>query len=194
MKRNLLACLTAGLILQLFVFAFPHQIFAQAALPQIALSVSEASPGATIEVEGGRFDPDAIVSFYLFHSGGQVQLGGVLADDHGEFLSSVFLPLSLEPGSYEFHAIDENNRVTAAPLAIIADVSGQAQDGQRAEDDLLLAPMPTYTSPTLAAPTAAMPASPVSAQPRSSIPWALVAAGAAGAALVVGLSVRKRRR
>ena len=66
--------------------------------PQIALRVAQASPGATIEVEGGRFEPDIMVKFVLFQNGTQHQLGTILADDHGEFLIPVFLPVELEPG------------------------------------------------------------------------------------------------
>jgi hypothetical protein len=112
--------------------------------PQIALSVSQASAGATIEVEGRRFEPDIMVTLALFQNGTQIELGTLLADDHGEFTAPVLLPLDLQPGQYEFHAIDEKRRRAIATLKILPDNSGQQDNNVREDSDSLLAPMPTF--------------------------------------------------
>jgi hypothetical protein len=112
--------------------------------PQVVLRVARASPGATIEVEGGRFEPDILVRFTLIQSVTQTPLGSVFADDHGEFTTSVFLPLELQSGQYEFQALDEKNRRAVAPLTIVPEAIEEEGNGQRENEDPLLAPMPTF--------------------------------------------------
>lgn len=126
-------------------------VAAEGETPQIALSVYQASPGATIEITGGRFEPDIQVTLLLLQNGTQIPLGTVLCDDHGEFTVPVLLPLNLQVGQYEFQAVDEKNRMAAAPLAIIADENGG--EDLRQDEDGLLQPMPTLM-PVVATPLA----------------------------------------
>jgi hypothetical protein len=135
----------------MLVFAPSSPVFA-AALPQIALSVSQASPGATIEVMGGRFPEDAVVKFMLHSPQNEIPLGTITADDHGEFSVAVLIPSDVKLGDYEFQAIDEQNQMAIAPVSIIADTSGQDGSDQREDSDGLLAPMPTIAPGTASTP------------------------------------------
>jgi hypothetical protein len=144
MKRALPNHLFACFVALIFVLGARSSALAESGdTPQISLSVSKASPGATIEVEGGRFVPDALVRFVLFQSGPQIQLGTILADDHGEFTTAILLTLGLQPGQYEIHAIDERNHIAIELLTIVPDQNEQEGNVQREDSDPLLAPMPT---------------------------------------------------
>jgi hypothetical protein len=193
MKRYILACLLTSFILLSTGFIKLTPAFAYAALPQIALSVSKASPGATIEVMGGRFPEDSVVQFVMQNSGYQLSIGTVTADDHGEFSVAIWLPLDMQYGEYEFQAIDEKNQMAKAPIAIIADPSGQETGGQRDDSDALLAPMPASAA-NLPTPGLA-PASSSQSQPpeSSSIPLMWIAAGI-GLILFLGLMVAGKRK
>ena len=160
--------------------------------PQIALSVVQASPGATIEVSGGRFQPDIFVTIVIAQNGTQTELGKIIADDHGEFTTTILLPMNLQIGPAEFRGIDEKNRVAVAPLTVIADESGQDQNGQRSEEDPLLAPMPSVLNSV----STAVPPTPVSSKNQSVgssfnfLPW--MAAGIGIVALFL-LALRFKR-
>src|SRR6185436_8620660 len=100
-----------------------------------------ASPGATIEVMGGRFPEDAVVKFILHNSQNEISLGTVTADDHGEFSVAVLMPLDMQLGEYEFQAIDEQKQMAKAPLSIVSDPGAQEGSDQREASDALLSPM-----------------------------------------------------
>lgn len=134
-----------GIVTFIFVFAISSPVLAEEGeTPQLVLSVLEASPGATIEVTGGHFEPDVLVTFILFRNGTQIQLGTVFADYHGDFTAAVLLPLDLQLGRSEFRAVDEKGHGAIAALTIVPDPSGLEGGEAREEEDPLLAPMPTY--------------------------------------------------
>jgi hypothetical protein len=183
------------LFLAILVMAFPVTSMALGEggeTPQIALSVAQASPGATIEIAGGRFEPDIGVKFILVQNGTEIELGTILCDDHGEFNTAVLLPDDLQVGDYEVRGMDEKNRIATAPLIIVSDGSGQEQEGQRSEEDLLLAPMPTVAAgaptPQLASdtPTENLP------KEQRSVPYAWIIAGIG--IVVVSILVLKFKR
>src|SRR5689334_24731225 len=89
MSRIIPARLATGIVFLWLVLALPLPVFASQAPVQIKLSVSQASPGATIEVMGGRFPEDAVVKFIMHNPQNEISLGTVTADDHGEFSVSV---------------------------------------------------------------------------------------------------------
>ena len=179
------------------VFASPLRLFASGGIPQVALNVSQASPGATIEVTGGRFEPDAVVTFVLAQAEKQIQLGTVIADDHGEFTAPILLPFDLAYGQYEFQAIDEQHRITKADLTVSPD-SGDVEDSeQRGEDEPLLAPMPAQVTPTGHTNTA-LTADTTASRPATEIEPPIPIALLFGSALVIvilvaGLFVFSRR-
>jgi hypothetical protein len=152
MSRIFPARCQTGILFLWLVLALPLPVFASQAPVQIKLSVSQASPGATIEVAGGRFPEDAMVKFVMQNSENQISLGTVLADDHGEFSVPVLIPLDLPYGEYEFQAIDDTNQMAKAPIAIIPDTGGQEGNDQREASDGLAAPMPTFAPGALSTP------------------------------------------
>ena len=170
--------------------AVPFPLFASGETPQIQLSVSQASPGALIEVIGGRFEPDAVITFVLYRPENQVQLGTVMADDHGEFTSAILLPIDLPYGQYEFKAADEHSRVATAALTISRDTSEQEENDQRGEEEPLLVPMPQNKAVAPAPQTAMGTAvsAPMSAGDSSAwwlFPLVAVIGAGVGAALVL---------
>lgn len=171
--------LLTGLITLAFAFMSTSPVLAQeeGANPQLALSVSQAGPGATIEILGSRFEPDIMVHFLLMRDGTQIRIGSTLADDHGEFLTTALLPYELQPGQYEFQAIDEKNRAATVLLTIILDES--VEEEQRTDEDPLLAPMPTYAPGVSVTPMPVVESleSPVTSE-SSTFPWVPVIAGA----------------
>jgi hypothetical protein len=170
--------------------AVPFPIFASGGIPQIELSVSKASPGATIEVNGGRFEPDAVVTLMMLQPERQIQLGTVIADDHGEFTSALLLPIDLPYGQYEFQAVDEHSRVARTVLTISRDMGEQEDSSQRGEDEPLLNPMPQNkaVSPSQRVEDAAPP---VPAPAEDSSAWWLLPLGTV-AVVGVGLALRRR--
>jgi len=142
MKRYQFRSLLLLIIAQLLIVS---PAFAQEGeTPQITLSVYEASPGATIEVTGGHFEPDVLISFILIQNGSQLPVGTAAADWEEHFTVSLLLPPSLQLGQYEFQALDEKNRSAFALITIIPDPNVIGSDPSRDEDDNLLAPMPTF--------------------------------------------------
>ena len=175
MKRHSLFLLRSVLIALLLLLAGVSTAAAEEGeTPQIALSVYQASPGATIEITGGRFEEDILVTLVLFKDGAQTELGSTLADDHGEFFVAILLPYELQAGEYEFRAIDEKSRTAVAPLAIVADASGMEESGERDDADGLLAPMPTAAA---AVSTQVSDTAPSAGGATSSIVWIIAGVG-----------------
>lgn len=194
MKRFLQILFAASFLVPISAFLTKTNVLAEGGdTPQIALSVLQASPGATIEITGGRFQPDIFVTFILVLNGSETQLGKILADDHGEFTTSILLPLELQIGQYEFRAVDEKNRVAIAPIAIIKDESGVDDPVSRQQDDGLLAPMPTLSANAPTPMLQSVSSSQSKPPDNSSIPFVWIAAGI-GSILILGLMVGVKRK
>jgi len=193
MSRLFTARLATGILFLFLVLALPLPVLASQTPVQIKLSVSQASPGATIEVQGGRFPEDAMVKFVMQNAENQVSLGTVIADDHGEFSVTVLIPLDVQDGSYEFQAVDDKNQLATAPITIMADTSGQEGSDQRENDDGLLAPMPTLDANAPTPMLQSVSSSQSKPSDSSSIPYVWIAAGI-GAILVLGLMVGVKRK
>ena len=155
----------AGLIALILASILVNPVLAtQVYTLQVTLSVVQASPGATIEITGTHFEPDVAVTFVLFQKGNQAELGNFIADDHGDFETSVLLPYDLPFGEYEFRGVDEKGDFAAVPLTIVPDPIGEEAGQSREDEDGLLAPMPTF-EPGVAPGSVSQPAAqPLSAE------------------------------
>jgi hypothetical protein len=114
--------------------------------PRLEISVERMNPGGIVDVRGVEFDYEEKVSLYLERTGIVIQLGEVVADLEGVFLHVVVLPVDLPEGVYNIRAVTSHHDVLSPALtvqgpAILSEGGGQ---GERDEDDGLLAPMPTY--------------------------------------------------
>lgn len=143
--------------------------------PQIGLSVWQASPGATIEITGGHFEPDIMVSFVLALGENHLPVGEFFADDHGDFTTAVLLPSDLSYETYEFRIFDEQSRVLSVPLEIVPELSEEEAGAWRERDEGFLAPIPTVASGivpgTASQPAAVKPSQETSLENRASPNW-----------------------
>jgi hypothetical protein len=114
--------------------------------PRLEISAERINPGGVLDVRGVEFDYEQSVSLYLERTGIVVQLGEVVTDLEGVFLHIVVLPADLPEGVYKVRAVTTHHDVLSPALtvqgpAILTEGGGQ---GERDEDDGLLAPMPTF--------------------------------------------------
>jgi hypothetical protein len=99
-----------------------------------------------VDVRGVEFDYEQSVTLYLERTGIVVQLGEVVTDLEGVFIHIAVLPVDLPAGVYTIRAKTDHHEVLRPALTvqgspILGEGGGQ---GERDEDDGLLAPMPTY--------------------------------------------------
>ncbi|HEX9838326.1 MAG TPA: hypothetical protein VGA72_03215 [Anaerolineales bacterium] len=121
-------------------------VFAHGDEPRLEISVERMHPGGVVEVRGVDFEFEELISLALIGHEFEYPLGEITADTDGIFLHIVTLPTDLTEGSYNFRAITDDHEILSPALliqgsAIISEAGGQ---GERDEDDGLLAPMPTF--------------------------------------------------
>ena len=123
------------------IFLQTSIVFAHGDEPRIELKLTQASPGATIDVRGTGFGPLEIITFVLVDSSRVIPISAIEADIHGDFTVGLLLPPDLIHGEYELRASDSHHAASVA-LSIVPDADPQ-EDGERREaEDALLAPMP----------------------------------------------------
>jgi hypothetical protein len=131
-----------------FLFAVLHTrpAFAHGDEPRLEINLERINPGGTLDVRGVEFDYEQSVTLYLERTGIVVQLGEVVTDPEGVFIHTVVLPADLPEGIYNIRALTTHHDVLSPALtvqgpAILNEGGGQ---GERDEEDGLLAPMPTF--------------------------------------------------
>ena len=130
----------------LFALGFTQPVLAHSSEPRLEISVERVNPGGVVDVRGVEFDYDQSVTLYLERPGILIQLGEVVADVEGIFLHIIVLPVDIPDGVYNIRALTDHHEVLSPALtvqgpAILGEGGGQ---GERDEDDGLLAPMPTF--------------------------------------------------
>lgn len=132
--------LSITLALMLTTFARAH-----ATTPRLEISLERVNPGGVFDLRGVGFDYEESVTLYLERPGIVVQLGNVSADTEGIFLHIAVLPVDLPEGVYNVRGVTSHHDVVSPALTVQspAIIEGGGQ-GERDEDDGLLAPMPTY--------------------------------------------------
>lgn len=127
-------------------FTFVHPTLAHSGQPRLEISAERMNPGGVVDVRGVEFDYEQSVTLYLERTGIVVQLGEVVTDLEGVFVYIAVLPVDLPEGVYNIRAATSHHDVLSPALTvqgapILAEGGGQ---GERDEDDGLLAPMPTF--------------------------------------------------
>lgn len=135
-----------GIFIFIFVMGFAHPALAHGGEPRLEINVERINPGGTVDVRGVEFDYEQTVALYLERTGIVVQLGEAVTDPEGVFLHIVVVPADLPQGVYYVRAVTSHHDVLSPALTvqgspILEEGGGQ---GERDEDDGLLAPMPTY--------------------------------------------------
>ena len=136
-----------------------HDASAHPNQPRLEISVERVNPGGILDVRGVAFDYEEHVKLYLERKGIVIQLGELNADLEGTFIYTAVLPVDLPQGEYSIRAVTGHHDILSPALTVqgtpIMESGGQ---GERDEDDGLLAPMPTFapgvSSTALPQPTA----------------------------------------
>ena len=133
-------------IAMILAFAFVSPTSAHSGQPRLEISVERMNPGGVVDVRGVKFDYEQSVTLYLERTGIVVQLGEVVTDLEGVFVYIAILPVDLPEGVYNIRAVTSHHDVLSPALTvqgspILGEGGGQ---GERDEDDGLLAPMPTF--------------------------------------------------
>jgi len=184
-----------------FIFAlrFASPVFAHGDEPRVEISVDRMNPGGVIEVRGVDFEFEELVSLALIGPGVEIPLGQVSADAEGVFSQIITLPTDLMEGAYQFLAVSDDHRILS-PALLIQGISilNDGSEGQRAEEESLLVPMPTFAPgivPESVSRTATPPApSGVLTLDRNSTGFIWLTLLSVGIIVVLGLSVARKNK
>jgi hypothetical protein len=185
-----------SVIFLLFVPPYSVQpVFAHGGEERIEVSAIRLNPGSVLDLRGVGFEPEVEVALSLVGSQSVIPLGTAVADMEGIFLLTLTLPVDLMEGEYVIQGVTNDHTVDSPPITIwgTADL-GSADAEPRAEDDGLLAPMPTTAA---GAPTPIMASAPLAETApveNSTIPYAWIAAGVAIGLLAITLLVLRFRQ
>ena len=91
----------AVVLILLLIAAAPYSALAHDGEARIELNVTQASPGATIDLHGSGFEPDDTTTIMLGSGEQQVLLGSTTTDGHGDLTYAVLLPMELVNDAYK---------------------------------------------------------------------------------------------
>jgi len=113
--------------------------------PRLEVSPERLNPGGVVDVRGAGFEPEELIALTLMGAEFELSLGEITADQEGIFLHIVALPADLAQGAYHFRAVTDDHEIFSPTLTVFgqAVLELEAGQGQREDEDLLLAPMPT---------------------------------------------------
>lgn len=133
------------IVLLLSLFVVPRAS-AHGRTPRLEISSERMNPGGVLDIRGVEFDYEELVTLYMERQGIVVSLGEVHADLEGIFVHTIVLPADLPAGEYTIRGVTEHHDVLSPVFSVQGPaVPGQGGgQGERDEDDGLLAPMPTY--------------------------------------------------
>lgn len=103
----------ALILVLLLIAATPCAAFAHGGEVRIELNVTQASPGATIDLRGSGFEPGDTATIMLVSTERQQLLGSATTDDHGDLAQAVLLPMDLTNGAYEVRVADTHHVAAA---------------------------------------------------------------------------------
>lgn len=146
------AFVSTAIVILLSLFIVPSAL-AHSTVPRVEISVERLNPGGVVDIRGVSFGMDDSVTLTLIGSGVNVSFGEIIASGEGEFTYIAVLPSDLVEGTYYFRAVTSHHYVLSPALTVwgTAFVEGGGQ-GERDEDDNLLAPMPTFPPAAVTAP------------------------------------------
>ncbi len=135
------------LITAVFILALSaaHPVQAHGGEPRLEISAERLNPGGVVDVRGVDFEPEELITLALIGPEFELPLGQIIADTEGIFLQVISLPVDLPEGAYNFRAITDDHEIISPMLIVFGSAILEGGDeGQREEDDGLLAPMPTF--------------------------------------------------
>jgi len=116
--------------------------------PRLEINLDRLNPGGVLEIRGVDFEFEEVVSLALVGEAVELDLGTLTADAEGVFSYILTLPVDLADGIYIIRARTDDHEIFSPAITvfgppILLDEAGQ---GQRDEEDSLLAPMPTFAT------------------------------------------------
>jgi hypothetical protein len=175
-------------------FLLAQPVSAHGSDPRIEINTDRLNPGSVLDIRGVDFEFEEAVELALVGAQSQVPFGTVLADVEGVFLLTLTLPVDLPEGTYILRATTDDH-VVESPQIIVsgaAILEGGGQ-GERDEDDALLAPMPTYAPGFSSTPMPQAVAAESQAPEASSSPVLLGSIAVLGIILLAAYIRMKRR-
>lgn len=191
MRFRKLVFLSIVLLLSLFVVPSAS---AHGRTPRLEISAERINPGGVLDIRGVEFDYEELVTLYLERQGIVVSLGEINADLEGIFIHTFVLPSDLPAGEYVIRGVTEHHDV----LSPIFNVQGPTVpgegggQGEREEDDGLLAPMPSI-APGVSSTSLPQPI-PIEKPVAREISTSLIGAILLGAGFLILLSIRLFRK
>ena len=130
-----------AILFSLFIVPFAS---AHSTQPRLEINQERLNPGGILDVRGVSFGMEDAVTLTLISASAETPMGEMIANAEGEFKYIAVLPSDLVEGTYYFRAVTSHHFVLSPPLTVwgAAIVEGGGQ-GERDDDDGLLAPMPT---------------------------------------------------
>jgi len=183
-----------SILILLPAFLIVQTVSAHGDDPRIEISPERLSPGAVLDIRGVDFEFEEVVMLSLVSSQTEIPFGEVLADVEGIFQLTITLPVDTPEGTYVIRATTDDH-VVESPQIVIAGaaiVEGGGQ-GERDEDDGLLAPMPTFAPGVVSTPMPQAVVIETEAPEPSSSPLLLGAVAVVGLILVATYIRMKRR-
>ncbi len=131
------------LVLASSLFIAPP-VSAHGGAPRLEISAERLNPGATLEIRGVEFELDEAITLSLLGLNVDIALGEIKTDTEGGFTQIIVLPADLPEGEYHIRAVTDDHNVASPLLIVFGPAITNGEEGQREEDDPLLAPMPTF--------------------------------------------------
>ena len=178
----------------LFVLIFAQPVSAHGNEPRLEINPERLNPGAVLDIRGVDFDFEEEITLTLVSPQTEIPFGTVLADAEGVFLLSITLPVDVPEGTYVVWGTTDDHKVESPPITVSGAAIVEGGEGERSEDDLLLAPMQTYAPgfSSTPLPEAAAVESPPS-EAEGSNPYLLWTIAGVGVILVVAYIRMKKR-
>jgi hypothetical protein len=194
-RRMNLQKIFPGILTVLFALFFVPSVFAHGDEPRLEISLERVNPGGVIDVRGVDFEFEEVVTLELVGSEAALPIGTTVADVEGVFVQIVSLPVDLSAGMYQFRATTDDHVIISPTFEVWgAPMADEGGEGERDEDDGLLAPMPTVAQNPSVMQAGVVQASETPEAPDSTFPWMIVViAISAVIVLVLVLSLNRKR-
>ncbi len=135
------------LVVSILIFSlyFAHPAFAHGEA-RLEVSSDRLSPGAPLTIRGVDFTYEQELALTLIGPGIELSIGTVITDVEGAFTHTLTLPVDLQEGAYNVRALAHELEVISPVITVQGApvIANEEGEGQREEEDGLLAPMPTF--------------------------------------------------
>jgi hypothetical protein len=129
-----------------FAFQFSQPVFAHGGVPRIEVGAERLNAGSALDIRGVNFEAGNQIHLSLVSPENELSLGSVVADIQGVFLLTITLPVDLPAGTYVIRAKTNDHDLDSPQITVSGSADPGEGQGQRDEEEPLLAPVPTIAS------------------------------------------------